>query len=219
MRHRAAEPDINAEVEALAAAAAHGDEAAMGELFERYVDAIYRYVHVRTRGNHADTEDVCSQVWIRVVRAMPDYTPSGNGFPAWLYTIARNGVKDFYRRNAARPETPTEDMLNINCPSIEVGPEEAAIRQDVAAQLAKAMSNLPTKQQQCVTLRFFEGLTIAETASVMGMTVGNVKVTQHRALKMLAKVLPAEMRILGAGLSVSHVQVAGRVSSPQPATR
>lgn len=195
------------EVEELAEAAARGGEdaeAAMGELFERYVDPIYRFVHMKTR-NPAQTEDLCQDVWVRVVRAIPRYEPSGSGFPAWLFTIAGNVVKDYYRRSSSRPETPTADMLHLNSPSLEVSPEEAALRGEVSAQLEKALRGLPAKQRQCVTLRFFAGLSLAETASVMKMTVGNVKVTQHRALRVLEKVLPQEMRILGASLGVTHV--------------
>jgi len=211
-------PQIIEEVEELATAAAGGDEAAMGELFEMYVDPIYRFVHIKTR-NHVETEDLCQDVWMRVVRSIDKYEPRGAGFPGWLFTIAGNAVKDYYRRSSNRPETPTADMLNLNSPSIEVSPEEAALRSEVSHELAKAMGRLPSKQRQCVTLRFFEGLSLAETASIMGTTIGNVKVTQHRALKVLARVLPDEMRILGAGLSVNHVQTVGTgLASPQPAT-
>jgi RNA polymerase sigma-70 factor (ECF subfamily) len=214
MRH-VAEPELIVEVEALAAAAAGGDEVAMTELYERYVDPIYRFVHIRTR-DHANTEDLCQDVWMRVVRAIGKYEPARGGFPAWLFTIAGNAVKDYYRRSSCRPETPTADMLYLNSPSIEVSPEESAERGEVSAQLAKAMGALPSKQRQCVTLRFFNGLSLAETAAVMGMTVGNVKVTQHRALKVLATTLPPEMRILGTTLSVSHVHTAvgSGVASP-----
>lgn len=204
------------EIEELAAAARGGDEAAMGELFERYVDPIYRFVHIKTR-NHVETEDLCQDVWVRVVRAIERYEPQRGGFPAWLFTIAGNAVKDYYRRSSSRPETPTADMLNLNSPSVEVSPEEAAERAEVSRELAKALSTLPTKQKQCVTLRFFDGLSLAETASVMGMTVGNVKVTQHRALRVLARVLPEEMRILGTALSVTHVHTAVAPGLASPA--
>lgn len=194
------------QVERWAAAASTGDTDAMGMLYERYVDAIFRFVYVRTQ-DRTVTEDVCSEVWLRVVRAIPDYTASGNGFPAWLYTIARNSIMDTFRRSTRKPETPTGDMLNLDSPSMEVGPEEAAIRTHVATELAKHLAKLPAKQSQCVTLRFFEGLTVAETASVMGVSTNVVKSTQHRALKALAKILPNEMRILGGSLCVSPVRI------------
>lgn len=205
MQH-AGHVERDGKLEGLAEAAAGGDADALGELYEQYVDAIYRFIHVRTQ-DHARTEDVCSEVWIKVVRSIGRYQASGNGFPAWLYTIARNALMDSYRRGSARPETPTSDMLHLDAPSLEVGPDEAALRREVSDQLATALARLPQKHAQCVTLRFFDGLTIAETASVMETTIGNVKVMQHRALKVLAKVLPEEMRILGGSISVNHVQV------------
>lgn len=208
-----------AEVEKLAAAAAAGDSDAMGQLYEQYVDAIYRYVHAKTR-DHATTEDVCSDVWLRVVRAIPAYTPTGKGFPSWLFTIARNTTMDSFRSHVRRPSTPSGDMLHLDSPAIEVGPEEAALRHEAANQIAAALRDMPARQAQTITLRFFDGLSVAEVASVTGTSVAAVKSAQHRGLKVLATILPEEMRTLGASLSVSHVQVdcAGAQTTPS-ATR
>lgn len=200
-------------VEALAVRAAAGDQDAMSQLYERYADPLYRYLHVRSGGDHARTEDACQDAWIRVVRAIGTYEVTGKGFPAWLFTIARNTLMDTYRRSTSRPETPTADMLRLDSPSIEVGPDEATLRREVAAQLAAAIRSLPAKQAQIVTLRFFDGLTVAETASVLGATEGSVKTSQHRALRTLAKILPVEMRILGASLPVTNVRAASRAGS------
>lgn len=219
MSQRAA--DGAEQIEAWAAAAADGDSDAMAQLYERYADSLYRFVIVRANGDHSRSEDVCSDVWLRVVRAIGKYQTTRAGFPAWLYAIARNTLADSYRRSGCRPETPTADMLHLNVPSFEVTPEEAALRADTAERLAEAMRTLPKRQSRCLVLRFFNGLTVAETASVMGTTIGAVKVSQHRGLKALAKILPDEMRILGASLSVSHVQVVeprGAQLAPRAAT-
>jgi RNA polymerase sigma-70 factor (ECF subfamily) len=201
------------EVEQLATAAARGDEKAMSHLYERYVDAIYRHVFVKTRGNHADTEDLCADVWVRVVRSIDRYETAGNGFPAWLYTIANNVVKSHYRSRACRPETPTAEMFHLDSPSIEVSPEEAALRRSTSEEVADLLRSLSPAARQCVVHRLFEGLSVAETAEVMGQSAGWVKTTQHRALKKVAKILPPEMRCLGSTLSVSHVQAVGAASA------
>lgn len=197
------------EVERLAVAAAGGCSDALGALYERYVDPVYRYVHVRTR-DHAKTEDICSEVWVKVVRGIRGYQQRAGGFPAWLFTIARTTSADHYRAADRRPETPTADMLHFYCPSMDVGPEEATLRTEVAEQLAKALRKLSKPQAQCLTLRFFHGLSIAETASVMGTTIGAVKQQQLRAMRHLAAVLPEEIRSLGAAVNVTHLQVQER---------
>lgn len=201
------------EIEGLAKAAARGDGTAMGDLYERYTDAIYRHVFIRTGGNHADTEDLCQDVWVRVARGIGNYEPQGKGFPAWLYTIANNVVKSHYRRRSCRPESPTGEMFHLDQPSIEVGPEEAAVRSMTSRELAAAVAKLTPGQRECVVLRFFEGLSVAETASVMGQTQGAIKQAQHRAIRKLSKILPPEMRILGGSLSVSSVQAYGAASA------
>ena len=77
---------------ALATRATAGDAEAFGALYDRYVDAVYRYVYYRVR-NEAEAEDVTSEVFFKALRAMPRYRPR-QPFLAWLYRIARNAVID-----------------------------------------------------------------------------------------------------------------------------
>lgn len=179
----------------------------MSDLYELYADPLYRFVHVRTQ-NHAASEDICQEVWLKVVRLIGGYEKKGvAGFPGWLFTIARTVAADHFRAGARRPETPTADMLSFNTPALDVGPEEAAVRGHVAEVLAQAIGRLAKSQAQCLILRFFDGLSLAETAAVMDSTVGAVKQTQLRGLRALAAVLPPEIRILGASVNVTNLHL------------
>src|ERR1700752_1940100 len=91
----------------LAVRASKGEAAAVGLLYDRHVDAIYRYVYYRVRDD-AEAEDLTSDVFMRALKAMPRYEPR-QAFLAWLYRIARNAVIDRARRG--KSQVSYEDAL------------------------------------------------------------------------------------------------------------
>ncbi|MBM7784827.1 RNA polymerase sigma factor [Tenggerimyces flavus] len=177
------------EVEELAAAAAAGSLDALGLLYERYADLSYRFIVVRVQ-DQALAEDIASELWMKVARAIGAYQTAGKGFPAWLLTIASRLIIDHFRKPVRKREMPTADMLALDTAAVGDSPEEAALRSETAAAVAGALEKLPARQRECLVLRFFVGLSIAETAQAMNRTEGSVKVLQHRSLRKLATVLP-----------------------------
>lgn len=192
----------DSDTERLASAAAEGSLDALGQLYERYVDLTYRFIAVRV-GDQATAEDVTSELWMRVSRVIRGYRTIGSGFSAWLLTLASRLVADHYRKPVIKRETPTADMLALDPVSAGESPEDAAIRSDAAAMVVRALQHLSTRQRECVTLRFFVGLSVAETAEAMGRGEGSVKVLQHRALRKLATVLNGATSARTANLSPS----------------
>lgn len=180
------------QVEALATSAAAGDLDSLADLYERYVDPMFRYVAVRV-GDYSSAEDIAQEVWCRVARSVGSYTSRGEGsWPAWLFTVARRMLVDHHRRTRTRPNLRiTADLLELDSPDADAGPEEAAVCKDTARMVADALARLGTTDRECLTLRFFTGLSVAETARLMGKSPGAVKVCQHRALQRLGRVLPA----------------------------
>src|ERR1700694_4858242 len=83
--------------EALIRRARDLDPGALAEIYERFLDGIYRYVYARV-GHQADAEDLTEQVFLKMVDAIPLYRPRGVPFASWLYRIAHNLVVDRYRR-------------------------------------------------------------------------------------------------------------------------
>src|SRR5438552_10822829 len=81
-----------------------GDRAAFAELYDSYVDSVYRYLLYRVR-EASDAEDLTSEVFTRAFANIYRYRWQGKSFLAWLYTIARNAVTDRRRR-----ERPTVDL-------------------------------------------------------------------------------------------------------------
>jgi len=74
------------------------------------------------------------------------------------------------------------------------GPEQQTLTRLTNEALAAALSQLPDEQRDCLIMRFLQGLSIAETAEVLGRTEGAVKQLQLRAIRRLAKQLPGGVR-------------------------
>jgi len=107
-------------------------------------------------------------------------------------TIARNLTTDHFKAGRTRLEYATEDM-SPHDGSIE-GPESAVLASMTNQALLAALTSLPHEQQECLVMRFLQGLSIAETAKVLGRSDGAVKQLQLRAVRNLAKLLPEEAR-------------------------
>jgi len=208
------------EIEALAAVAAAGDPergaAALGLLYEILNAALVRDIRRRVQ-TLSIAEDLAQDVWVNVARSIPTYQGRGGGFVSWLFSIGRNRVVDHYKASARRvQETLTADMLAVNMASSSESPEEAAERREFARLLAECVNRLSKDQREAVSLRMFAGLTLAQTASSMGKSVGAVKVLQHRALQRLGRIMPESGSRLAEYILTSEQTV--RDSAPAGAT-
>ena len=172
----------------LAARASAGDSEAFGALYDRYVEAVYRYVYYRVR-NEAEAEDVTSDVFFKALRAMPRYE-ARQPFLAWLYRIARNAVIDRVRRQ--RPQVPFEDALRHPGADRIVDPDAGLDVLSDRAALRTAISQLTPLQQDVIILRYVEGLDTKEIGRILGRRDGTVRGIEFRALGMLRTVLPRE---------------------------
>jgi RNA polymerase sigma-70 factor, ECF subfamily len=116
----------------------------------------------------------------------------GKDFGAWLMTIARNLCTDHFKAGRTRLEVPTDDMGRHD-DSTE-GPENEVLTGLTNELLLDGLRGLSEEQRDCLILRFLQGLSIAETADVLGRSEGAVKQLQLRAVRNLAKAIPAGWR-------------------------
>ena len=172
----------------LAERAIAGDAEAFGGLYDRYVDAVYRYVYYRV-GDQAEAEDVTSDVFFKALRAMPRYQPR-QPFLAWLYRIARNSVIDRARR--LRPQVSFEDALRHASADRVVDPDALLDQLSDSTTLRAAIKRLTPLQQDVIILRYVEGLDTKEIGRIIGRRDGTVRGIEFRALGMLRSVLPRE---------------------------
>src|SRR6478609_10733941 len=157
--------DASDDLRRLVLRAKTGDADAFGTLYDRYLDLVYRYIYFRV-GSHPLAEDLTSETFLRALRRIADFTWQGRDFGAWLVTIARNLVADHFKSSRFRLEVTTGEMLDAN--EVERSPEDSVLESLSNAALLQAVRRLNPQQQECVTLRFLQGLSVAETARVMG---------------------------------------------------
>jgi RNA polymerase sigma-70 factor (ECF subfamily) len=176
---------------ALVELARGGDSEAFGMLYDHYNTSVYRFLYYRV-GSVALAEDLTSETFFRALRSMGSFRWQGKDFGAWLMTIARNLTADHYKAGRTRLEYATEDMGAHD--SVTEGPETSVLSSLTNEALLVALKELPTEQQECLIMRFLQGLSIAETAKVLGRSDGAVKQLQLRGVRNLAKLLPEGLR-------------------------
>ncbi len=160
---------------------AKADRQAFAPLYARYVDAVYRYCY-RRLGSREAAEDATSEVFYKALAALHDYRDGS--FPAWLMTIAHNVVVDGFRQR--RPEEPLGPDFE---PRDEAAsPEDAALASEQSLSLRALLARLPEDQRRVLELRL-AGLTGPEIATVLGRSLGSVKMLQFRAVERLRVLL------------------------------
>jgi RNA polymerase sigma-70 factor, ECF subfamily len=175
---------------ALVRGAQEGDAEAFGQLYDQYVESIYRFCYHRV-SSVTLAEDLTSETFFRALRGIGTFHWQGRDFGAWLTTIARNLVTDHYKSSRARLETVSAELPEAD--DVRPGPEDQALTRLTNEALGRALHALPDEQRDCLILRFLQGLTIAETAQVLGRSEGAVKQLQLRAVRNLAKRLPRDV--------------------------
>ena len=168
-----------------------GDAEAFGELYDGYVDQVFRYLLYRLPDRQL-AEDLTSETFLRALRRIDGFTWQGRDVGAWLVTIARNLVADHYKSSRHRLEVVAEDVAAVPGATTRLapGPEQLVLAAMQDAVLLAAVRRLGAEQQECIVLRFLQGLSVSETASVMGKNDGSVKALQYRAVKALGRLLP-----------------------------
>jgi RNA polymerase sigma-70 factor (ECF subfamily) len=164
------------------------DANAFGELYDRFVERVYRYLYFRT-GSHPEAEDLTEQVFLKAWEAIGRYRWQGRPFLAWLYRLAHNSHIDY-----VRSQRPTTSLNNDDRP-IELDSPAAAVelaRALDADLLAHALGELTIDQQQVIVMKFIDGLDNEQIAHTMDKREGAIRALQMRALLSLRRVLNSQ---------------------------
>lgn len=158
-----------------------GDSEAFAQLYDAYVARVYRYIYFRVTDDAA-AEDLSSQVFLKAWESLDRYEMGSSPFVAWLYTIARNLVIDYYRTK--KESVPLEEVHMLAHHETPV--EEVESRFDLQA-MRDALQFLTDDQQQVLILKFIAGLPNENVARIMNKREGAVRALQMRALQTMAK--------------------------------
>ncbi len=164
--------------------AKNGDTKVITALYERYRLSIFRYLYYRV-GDAQAAEDLTSEVFLRMIRALDGYQSQGAPFDAWLFQIARNLVIDHHRKRQRQPQLPLQENL------IAEDQDVAATVEDnlTSARLVSALEQLNETYRDVIVLRFVSGLPIAQVARTLHKSEDSIKGLQRRALSSLREIL------------------------------
>ncbi|MEV0647651.1 ECF subfamily RNA polymerase sigma factor, BldN family [Phytomonospora sp. NPDC050363] len=168
-----------------------GDTEAFGQIYDRYIDTVFRYIYFRVSRRDL-AEDLTSETFLRALKRINSFTWQGRDFGAWLVTIARNLMADHFKSGRYRLEVATADVLDADKEESgpEGNPETAVVDKITNATLLEAVKELNAEQQECIVLRFLQGFSVAETARAMNKNEGAIKALQYRAVRTLGRLLP-----------------------------
>ncbi len=170
---------------------ADGDLAAFRVLYERHRGGLYRYFLRQSPRDVA--EELFQDVWARVIQARRRYRPDAT-FQTWLYTLARNRLIDYWRRQGRDPLAHSGDAeaLADAGESRAPNPRRLAGLRECLEQLLRLVEGLPAPQREAFLLRHDAGMTLVEIAAVLETGAETAKSRLRYAMERLRAGLPEE---------------------------
>jgi len=168
-----------------------GNAEAFGQLYDAYMERIYRFIYFRVEDQQT-AEDITSQVFLRAWNNLDRFRLGRTPYLGWLYAIAHNAVIDHYRTR--KVTTALEDVRLSQPDYAELVDNDIDIAVEMKS-VKSAMQTLTGDQQQVLTLKFIEGMSNDEIARHLGKREGAVRALQMRGLRALAKQLEETIMI------------------------
>lgn len=163
--------------EELLARVAAGDQHALATLLARYETPLSRFLHRHTGGR--DVDDLYQETWLRVVRHAQRFDVERR-FSTWLFQIAVNLCRDWFRRQPAVADQGVDEIV------------ASGASPDARVDAERLLMLLPEPQREVLILRYFHDLSEDEIAHVVACPKGTVKSRLHNALARLSAVVRAE---------------------------
>lgn len=162
------------------------DPEAFGQLYDEYVDQLFRYIYYKV-GNFTEAQDLTGQTFLKAFENIDSYELRDVAFSSWLYRIAHNLVVDYFRRESRREHVPIEEQPPAA--SNRGNPVESVMADLDSERLYAAIGKLTHNQREVLVLKFIDNLSNNQVAEIMGISVGAVKSTQKRGLLSLNRIL------------------------------
>jgi RNA polymerase sigma-70 factor (ECF subfamily) len=174
---------------------AEGDREALAPLMERHYPRLYRLALSYVR-NPDDALDVVQETFVKAFQKADRWDGSTEAGP-WLSRVAVNQSIDRWRRNRRRQATFTPLAEGAHDESLAAGgpdPDRRVLRREMRDRLSAALEGLPDRQRAVVVLRHYQEMSLDEIAQTLGMRLGTVKSTLHRALGRMRTGLRGELQ-------------------------
>ena len=154
-------------------------------LYDHYHQDVFQFLIYLVK-NRQTAEDLVQEVYVRVLKAYSKFEGKSSE-KTWLFSIAKNVAIDHFRKYAVRKKRAFDsfDWETMQLTSPDMLPEDMIVLNDEMRELLIALDTCTGDQKLVVVMRYFQELSIAETAQVLDWSEGKVKTTQHRAIKAL----------------------------------
>jgi RNA polymerase sigma-70 factor (ECF subfamily) len=161
-------------------------------LFDRHFDSIFGYIYRRT-GEWDAARDLSSEVFLKALSHIWRYRWSGKPFSAWLFAIATNEIRMYFRRGKRAPASLDALMADAGISLADPksldeereAADRAVERHEEWHRARDAISKLPDRYQEVLALRYFEQKSLSEIAAILGKPVGTIKSLLSRGLDRL----------------------------------
>ena len=186
-------PSDPREFDALVDGATDGDTAAFEALFREVQPRLLRFLRSQ---ESRSADDLAAEVWLAVAKGIATFDGGWTDFRAWVFSIARRRLAD-HRRTAIRRCTDVVDSEAFDRRQADDAPEEQALDRLSGQEAATLITSvLSGDQAEVLLLRVLADLDVDDVAAIMRRTPNWVRVTQHRALRMLAKRLGPKVVVM-----------------------
>ncbi len=171
----------------------NGDKDAFRKFYELFFEKVYKYAYKRLK-NKEQAEDITSETFLRAIKGLGSFeTRMDGGLDIWMYTIERNLIRDFFRKNAGVEILPFEEKWNslLNPPIDD--PYITIEKNEIDKIVKDSLSELNERYRLIIEFRFYKGMSMKEIAASLGISESNAKVLQFRALRKLKDLIKEKM--------------------------
>ncbi len=162
------------------------------EFYKKYYDKIYKYCYYKLSFNKHNTEDIVAEVFLKAIDNIDGVEIRGerSSFTLlpWLYTIARNDLTSFYRKNGDNNKTKFSynddiDSLNTNTSNLD----EIALQKIEAEHIKKIIKQFDSETQDIIIMKAIEEWTFKDIGEELEMSTSAVKMRYYRSMKEVTK--------------------------------
>lgn len=153
------------------------------EIYNQYHDKVQWFIQEKV-GDKFLAEDLCSEVFIKVLNKYDSFDDTKSSVSTWIFTIARNTLIDYYRGRKVFEEVP-EELAN------ESDIDEEICNNETLDELASALEKLDERERDIVIFRYYSGLTLKDIAEKMDISYAYVKILHNKAIGDLKKYMCA----------------------------
>ena len=169
-----------------------GNKESFVKIYENFYVRIFRYIYVKC-SNVQESENLTQEVFIKAFKAISSFQfkqdgNNGPSFSSWIFTIARNQIIDFYRKNNTKMES-YMDNIQEEYWSVSEDLEDKLDNKLKLNKIIKNMEKLTALQKEVINLRFAAQMSLSETAKILNKNENSIKSLQHSGIKKLRDIL------------------------------